>query len=519
MSTIPLPALDVKPPEQQPSLIGQYAQLQALKNQQVMQPLQQQAAQQSVQSGQLELQQQQQDLKDQQGISKWFMNIDPNDPDAFNPQKVGKTLAQSGVSGKGIMAAQQQLLQHQQTALTMTKDQLSNQQEMANQVYQGVNGIIGVTDPQARAQALTQLLPTAVQAKALTPQQAQQMMQNPAAVTDDQLKQFQHGLGVSSAFLASVARMQTAQTGEQKLPGEIQAQNLNNQKLQGESNFYQQNGGAPGVPAELMQQADWLSKNPGKGASDFLAWKAKQTPNAMVMGNMFGGAPGGTQDAGLDLAAQNYRLTGQLPAGLTRSPGSTKAIIDRAAQLDQQGGGEGIAANKLNVQSLGESLKSVQKNASQVQAFENTALKNMDLLDQTAQKIPDLGTRFANVPIRMITGNMIGTTNMAAFKTALATAQTEAAKVLNSSNATGVLSDSARHELQDLIDGNATYPALKASLATLKSDMNNRSSAYAQQITDLQQRIKGVGAGSANPGQQGQPNANDPFSQFGGKAH
>lgn len=224
MASIPLPALDVRPPAAEPNLLGQYAQLQALKNQQTLAPLQQQDAQLRVQSGQLDLQQRQQDLKDQQGISNWFMNIDPKDPNAFDPAAVGKTLAQSGVSGKGIMATQQQLLQHQQTALTMTRDQISNQQEMANQIYQGVNGIIGVTDPQARAQALTQLIPTAVQAKALTPQQAQQMMQNPAAVTDDQLKQFQHGLGVSSAFLASVARMQTAQTGEQtaaiKAPGE-----------------------------------------------------------------------------------------------------------------------------------------------------------------------------------------------------------------------------------------------------------------------------------------------------------
>lgn len=224
MSSIPLPALDVRPPSPSPNVLEQYGQLMQIKNQQAMQPLQQQAAQQQVQQGGLELQQRQQDLKDQQGISKWFMGIDPSDPNAFDPIKVGKTLAQSGVSGKGIMAAQQQLMQHQQTVLTMTKDQLANQQELSNNVYNGINGVIGVTDPQQRAQLMTPLIQTAVQAKAIQPQQAQQMMQNPAAITDDQLKSMQHGLGVSSAFLASVARMQTAQTGAQtagiKAPGE-----------------------------------------------------------------------------------------------------------------------------------------------------------------------------------------------------------------------------------------------------------------------------------------------------------
>ena len=213
MSSLPLPALDIRPPQQPPNMLEQYGQLQALKNQQVMQPLQQQAAQNQVQSSGLQLQQQQQDLKDQQGISKWFMGIDPKDPNAFDPVTVGKTLAQSGVSGKGIMAAQGQLMQHQQTVLAMTKDQLNNQQELSNNLYNGINGVIGVTDPQQRTQLLTPLIQQAVQAKALQPQQAQQMLQNPAAITDDQLKAMQHGLGVSAAFMASVARQQTAQTG------------------------------------------------------------------------------------------------------------------------------------------------------------------------------------------------------------------------------------------------------------------------------------------------------------------
>ena len=231
MGTIPLPALDVRPPAAPPNMMEQYGQLMSLRNQQqemqqrqAMAPLQQQAAQQQVQSGGLELQQRQQDLKDQQGISKWFMGIDPKDPDAFNPMSVGKTLASQGVSGKGIMAAQQQLMQHQVTAAALTKDQLANQAQMNDNLYSGINGIIGITDPQQRAQAMSALLPQAVQAKALQPQQAQQIAQNPGVVTDDQLKALQHGLGISSAFLASVARMQTAQTGAQtaaiKQPGE-----------------------------------------------------------------------------------------------------------------------------------------------------------------------------------------------------------------------------------------------------------------------------------------------------------
>lgn len=224
MSSNPWPVTRPAPIAAPPNPLDEYGRMVALKNQQALAPLQQQEAQQQVQGGQMQLQQQQQDLNDQKGIQKWFMGIDPKDPNAFDPVEVGKTLANAGVSGKGIMSAQQQLLQHQQTAAALTKDQLANQQEMSNQLYSSVNGVIGVTDPQQRAQALTQLLPVAVQAKALTPQQAQQMSQNPGAVTDDVLRNFQHGLGISSAFLASVARKQSADTEQGRVAASMDPQ-------------------------------------------------------------------------------------------------------------------------------------------------------------------------------------------------------------------------------------------------------------------------------------------------------
>jgi hypothetical protein len=186
--------------------------------------------------------------------------------------------------------------------------------------------------------------------------------------------------------------------------------------------------------------------------------------------------------------------------------------------LDQQVGGNGLAANSAEYKANTHSLQNLQKNYDQVQAFEGTASKNIDLLQQTAQNIPDLGTRFANVPVRMLNARMLGTEKMAAFNTALNTAQTEAAKVLNSSNASGVLSDSARHELQQIVDGNMPYKSMVASLNTLKQDMANRTAAYQQQIGDIQRRIGGGGNQTPSPTGQ-QSSGNDPFAQFGGKAH
>lgn len=224
MASIPLAANNLKTDYAQPSPLEMYGQIMDIKNAQQEQQLRQQqmatgAIQQ--QGAQLDVQQKQQDLNDQKAISKWYMGIDPKDPNAFDPVSVGKTLAQAGVSGKGIMAAQQQILEHQKTVLGMTKDQLANQQEVNGNLYNAVDGVIGVTDPQQRAQMLTPIIQMAAQNKAISPDQAQQMLQNPATVTDDLLKNFQHGLGVSSAFMASVARKQQADTGQQALQAKM----------------------------------------------------------------------------------------------------------------------------------------------------------------------------------------------------------------------------------------------------------------------------------------------------------
>lgn len=221
MATIPLPALDIRPPAQPENQLDQYSRLLQIKNMQAMQPLQQQAAQQGIQSGQLQIQQEQQAVKDQQGIANWYKSFDPNDPNSTDPIAVGRSLAQSGVSGAGIMKVQQGILQQRQTLATLTKDQLANQQTISDNLSNGINGIIGETDPNKRAAAIVPLVQTAAQNRLMQPQQAQQILQNPGAVTDDQLKQFQHGLTVSAAFTQAAARSQQAQNSALELKNKL----------------------------------------------------------------------------------------------------------------------------------------------------------------------------------------------------------------------------------------------------------------------------------------------------------
>lgn len=504
MASIPLPALDVHPPQPAPDPMAQYGRLLQLRTMMQEEPLRQQALQQGIQSGQLDIQQKQIALKDQQAMSaamkEWSQQAQPSGEGQSSSASSGpsyddliRLAEKNGASFNAIKGIQQYAMDMKAKAASIALDDAKTGASNADalktkngMLTDAMSGVANLPDDQI-AQGLLSTAQQLAQKGLLDPQHvqmAQQLAQwgDPEAIRQ-QLRMQITGMGGFTKLLdAAQKQMQTANEARQAA-------------------FYAQAGGAPGVSTDMMQQADWLKKNPGKGPSDFLLWKQQHAPYAMFMGNQL--TPQGT-----DLAAQNLLLTGQAPSGLYRSPGTQAAVYNRAAQMNGQSGGAGIAANKATFQANETSLKSLQKNYDQVQAFEGTAEKNIDLLQDTAKKIPDLNARFANVPVRMFNSRMIGTENMAAFNTALNTAQTEAAKVLNSSNATGVLSDSARHELQAIIDGNLSYPALVASLNTLKQDMANRTQAYQLQINGIQDRIKKAGTGAATVQGGNQPQLN-----------
>ena len=252
------------------------------------------------------------------------------------------------------------------------------------------------------------------------------------------------------------------------------------------------------MPVDRLEMNDWLKNHPGKGPADFMAYKATLVPQFNF--SLQGGMGGGLTDAARDQAAEKYWQTGQLPTNLGRGAAGSiaaKAIMNRAAELHAGGS---LAANSAEFKANSESLKSLQKLFDGVTSFENTAIKNLDQVAQAGARVPDLSTRFANKPVRAIGADVIGTPEMAAFRTALLTAQNEAAKVLTSSNASGVLSDSARHEAQDVLDGNLPFPAMMSSINQLKTDFKNRHDSYADQISDIKKRLGdsgGSGGGSS----------------------
>lgn len=560
MSSIPLPALGIKPGEN--PLTG-YAKALSIRGEQQQQQMQQE----QLKGAHLQNESAQMDIDSQRAITRAYTESQGD---------LNKTIplaAQYGAKPDALMKIKTAYLTQQEAALKLSDSQRAQALQSADLVrgaHDQVSALPPEQRPAAYQQALMGLKNAGVDISQMPPQYPgdeafqisgasiqghQQMLKDAETIAATNKnnaqtneanasipgKQAQSDAQVRSNAASQLASSKDQAEYEQKL-GEMPYKIASQFPKQFDKDAVLQAGMTPheqaSVPVEKMEFRDWSRERKAKGLpasyAEFAQWKATLAPAArLTIENGLTSTPKAS-DGSTDVAAQakkfgmsaeafdqqaeKYFQTGQLPAlgrGIT-GPALQRSLMNRAAELHPEGD---LAGNAAAYAANKDSLKKLQTNFDQVSAFESTAKKNIDLLQSTAAKIPDLGSRFANTPVRAISGNMIGSENMAAFKTALNTAQTEAAKVLNSSNASGVLSDSARHELQDIIDGNLPFKSMVASLNTLKQDMTNRHQAYSDQISDIQKRMATKKGGGGSTSNAAPSDSSDPFAAFGGKKH
>lgn len=197
--------------------------------------------------------------------------------------------------------------------------------------------------------------------------------------------------------------------------------------------------------------------------------------------------------AGLDAAAMMFANTGQLPPmGMGAAAAAQRAkIINRAAVLMP---GLDLATAKADFTANQGSLKTLQAQRDAIGAFEQTALKNLDVFLDAAKKIPDTGSPLFNRPIRALNETVLGGAELTAYNTARRTVIPEFAKILANPGLSGQLSDSARHEVEEVVSGNATLKQTIAAAAVLKTDAANRRTSYDDQIKAIRARISKASA-------------------------
>lgn len=203
------------------------------------------------------------------------------------------------------------------------------------------------------------------------------------------------------------------------------------------------------------------------------------------------------------LYAAQFRQSGQMPSlGMGGSSARIQIMEEAARQAQAEGQtGEALNMNRAVYHASMSELNNVQKNRGMIEAFANTALKNLDLAEGLSDVVGRTGVPVLNRWIVAGKKAVLGDPETAKFDAAMRTAINEYARVVTTVTGGGVTSDSARKEIEDLLNSAQNPEQVKGVIQTLKSEIGNRSSGYDEQINKIKASISRSGQGIAPPSQ------------------
>jgi len=189
--------------------------------------------------------------------------------------------------------------------------------------------------------------------------------------------------------------------------------------------------------------------------------------------------------------------------GIGRDPNKVTAVLNRMAELSP--GGD-IAGNRALFGADKKSLDKMIPQYDAVVAFENNTLAQGKVLVDLAKKVDTTGVPVIERWIRAGRQAIAGDPDVTTLNAQLQLFGNEAAKILTNPNLTGVLSDSARHEVSDFLPKSATAPQIERVVSLLENDFEIRRKSIERQTDTITKRMAarqpaaaaGIGG---NPGQ------------------
>jgi hypothetical protein len=508
MASIPLPALDVRPPQQQADPLEQYGRLMQLRNMQQNQPLQTQALQQQVQSGQLGIQQQQQQLKDQQAMTAAMQSWDGKDYNQILP-----LVLKNGGSAQAVMGLKQKILEQQQALSTTLKNNADAGQAQINAVKTKGDLLDGtlstLVDPKQvpdaqLPQAVQQAAQDLVQKGVLDPQHAQQVGQllqsgNPAQIRS-QLDLMRKTNLAQSQIMEDAAK----QAGVTKDVAQAGQANAAAEKDQMEIA-----AGGTGAMADSKYRNILMAQKTGQPVSaQDQAWKqAYERQKTLASTNTFnlqnsglGAAPGGQPSA----LAQSV-ASGQMKWGDVISPRTPMAIKQQFA-AEVKAINPNFNSGDFTVEQKAREAFTSGNYSQQLNSI-NTAREHMKTFTSLADALDNGNVQALNAAGNAL-GMQLGSDKATNFNIAKQAFSAEVAKAFSGAGVT----EGDRKEIGDKISSASSPAQLRGAAATADALLAGKQTA-------LQQTYKQSQSGSPNFGGPTGSTSTDPFAQFGGKGH
>lgn len=208
-----------------------------------------------------------------------------------------------------------------------------------------------------------------------------------------------------------------------------------------------------------------------------------------------GAQPGSTDldDATLAFMADRVLAGGDEPAFGSGTQGAIarqrfQTALAKAAAA-QGISGEELVRRRMKQKAEAGAASALQKTFETTEAFSEKAVADLGNLNAVMSKIPDSNIPVVNWFTRGL-ARQTGDTDMSAFDTYRRSVATEFARIISSING-GVLTDSARHEVDILVNPNASVAQIQSSINALKAEAANRHAAYSDRLDDIYSRSVG----------------------------
>ncbi len=184
-------------------------------------------------------------------------------------------------------------------------------------------------------------------------------------------------------------------------------------------------------------------------------------------------------------------------SGLT-IPKTRRGQIDNAALnslgRENDAGKPAVSSSRADYRSASAALTQNSKDLAAIRPYNDMLEKNANIAMDLADKVIATDVRFANKSLNWLRQNAGDNPDAAEFLAQTQIVSTEAARVLNNPRLVGQLTDSARHEMQGIINGDMPVNAYKRVLQRMQSDGRNRVSAMVKEHDFLSRLLGGDAA-------------------------